>query len=388
MAQHSDIYWQLLDDCIQRSGELALSEELLSPEKESVLDAWEIIRKWHNGTVPEEFQEELVTCYHNKIYSVELNAGLDFPQEHLDLHELILSGLDASDYQKLLKRCIQSLGAQRVSYWSLIDWKNIHHWYFHEISANARETIIGLQEQILSGLEKELKEASEGKDDESTEGVPRFEIREETKVETSRPKLQFYREAYATFYEDILIQDVRAIFEAEEEIAKSNLLIGQQIYRVRAILMVYGQRKFLEWLKGICCKICNISWRKAYDLMYAYESRRFVEQNRSDLLPVFDFQIQRFQCEARRYKETLVEILEEVKEDRKRYTLEEVKELFPPDKSKPPEEPYANELRLSLRRLLNDSLIKDLSGYIQTHPGATFQSILEVALRNWLLQQA
>ena len=386
MAQQQDIYWQLLDDCIQRSGELALSEALLSPEKESVLEAWETIRKWREEGVPEAFHEALMACYSSQVYPLEQEAGIRVSQENQELHQAIQAGKKVLDYQKLLQHCIHSLGEHRVSYWSLIDRKDIHHWHHQAVPAGARETVIGLQEQVLSGLEQELK------DDETKLSLPSNEAispaNPQKNPHTSRPKLQFYREAYANFYEDILIQDVRAIFEAEEEMAQSNLIIGQQIYRVRAILAVYGQRKFLEWLKGICCKICNISWRKAYDLMYAYEARRFVEQNQADLLPVFDFQIQRFQCEARRYKDNLIQILSDAKAERKRYTLEEVKEVFPPEKSKPPEEPHVSELRLSLRKLLDDSLIKDLSGYIQTHPGETFQSILEVALRNWLVQQA
>ena len=385
--EQTDIYWKLLDDCIQRLGELDLSDRLSFPEK-NTLEAWEEIRKWRSSNVPSEFREPLIQLYQEKVFKMESESGIDLLEEEVVFHERVHSEMEVSEYQRLLNRCIRSLGEQRVSYWSLIEWKEIHQWYLEGVPLNGRESVIGLQEQVLTGLENELKEIhQEETADTEADHLDNAESKIVKRAASRRPKLQFYRDAYASFYEDILIQDVRAIFEAEEEMANSNLMVGQQIYRVRAILMVYSQRKFLEWLKGICCKICNISWRKAYDLMYAYESRRYVEQNQSELLPVFDYQIQRFQCEARRYKTNLLSILEEAKENRKRYTLEEVKELFPPGKVKPPEEPYVSELRLSLRKLLDESLVSDLSDYIQTHPGETFQSILEAALRSWLIQQ-
>ncbi|MBF0279079.1 MAG: hypothetical protein HQM13_14860 [SAR324 cluster bacterium] len=263
-----------------------------------------------------------------------------------------------------------------------MSWEEIHKWYLEGVPLGRRESVIGLQEQMITGLENELK----------GDGNPVVEpdLKNGTKTEmedaspSDRPRLQFYRETFASFYEDIPNPEVAAIFEAEERMANSNLIIGQQIYRVKAILAVYGQRKFLEWLKGICCKICNISWRKAYDLLYAYESRRYVESNQPELLQIFDFQIQRFQCEARRHISNLVPVLEEAKENKKRYTLEEVKELFPSEKNKSTDEPYISELRMSLKKLLDDSLVIDLSRYIQSHPGETFQSVIDSALRTWL----
>lgn len=385
--KYTDIYWKLLDDSIQRLGELYISDEIIAPHQKDILESWDDVRKWRTSEVPEAFRDQLITLYQTKVLKAESKAG--FPvqpedevfQEHIDGKQANL------DYQRLLDRCIQSLGEQRLHYWALIAWEDIHGWYQDGVPLNARESIMSLQEMILTGLEKELRQ--ETKEDSKvntrlTSSEPK--VTEEKNVITNRPQLQLYREVYASFYEDILEEDAKAIFEAEEEMANSNLTIGRQIYRVRAILTVYSQRKFLEWLKGICCKICNISWRKAYDLMYAYESRRFVERNRPDLLSTFDYQLQRFQCEARRHTGDLLSILEGAQESKKRYTLEEVRELFPPDKEKPPEEPYVSELRMSLKKILDDSLITDIRHYIHSHPGETFQSVLDSALRFWLAQ--
>ncbi len=386
--RQSDIYWKLLEDCIQRLGELDLSDKLHFPEKNNIVDAWEEIRKWRSNEVPQNFREPLIYLYQEKVFKIEAEAGIVLEGKDIELHKQIQSEMKPLDYQLLLDRCVQSFGEQKVSYWSLIEWKEIHQWHLEGVPSHGREAVIGLQDQVLTGLEIELKDDNKEETIETViDHLDSAKAELEKIAESSRPKLQLYREAYTSFYEDIPEQDVAAIFAAEEEMANSNLIIGQQIYRVRTILTVYSQRKFLEWLKGICCKICNISWRKAYDLMYAYESRRYVEQNQPELLPVFDYQIQRFQCEARRYKANLVPILEEAQESRTRYTLEEVRDLFPPGKEKPPEEPDVSELRMSLKKLLNESLVSDLRHYIQTHPGETFQSILEVALRSWLIQQ-
>lgn len=383
-SKKNDIFWTQLDDSIQRLGELSISDKILTPEKNDMVDAWDQVRQWRREKLPPELQEKLVNIFLSDVLKKEQEANLSISDEEL-LQQKIQTGAENLDTQKILARCIQSLGQQKLSYWTLIPWKDIWEWHQYGVPESARESVMGLQEVVLTGLEQDLKmsvqeikekqEALSQKDNSSL-NTPSF-----------RPQLQMFREVYINFYEDILEQDVKAIFEAEEEMANSNLIIGQQIYRVRMILAVYSQRKFLEWLKGICCKICNISWRKAYDLMYAYESRRFVEQNQPNLLPTFDFQLQRFQCEARRFKENLIPVLESAKEENKRYTLDEVRELFPSEKEKPPEEKHVNELRLSLKKLLDESLVSDLSRYIQAHPGETFQSILDVALRNWLTQQ-
>ncbi len=390
--EQTDIYWKVLDDCIQRLGELAISDELLktTPGEDQLLESWESIRKWRSEGVPGKYRRYLIELYATQVLAMETEVGFEAQTTDASLRFSIKSGMTESDYLKLLERCIQSLGQQKVSYWSLIDWGKVRQWHLEGVPEEVQESVMGLQESILTGLENEFRD-----DDNDTEIVTfptktaanRFEGIQSEGLE-NKPQLQLYRETYANFYEDILEQDVKAIFDAEEAMAYSNLSIGQQIYRVRAILNVYGQRKFLEWLKGICCKICNISWRKAYDLMHAYESRRFVERSRPDLLPIFDYQLQRFQCEARRFKPGLVAILEEAKVSNKRFTLEEVKEIFPPEKERPPEDPHTSELRMSLRKLLDDSLISDLTRYIQNHPGESFQSILEVALRSWLTQQA
>ncbi len=383
MEKETDIYWKLLDDSIQRLGELYLSDELIAPGQQDMLEAWETVRKWRTGGIPEAYKGPLIGLYQTKILEAEEKAGI--LQAVDDVFKAHVEGNLANlDYQGLLDRCILSLGEQRLHYWSLIAWEDLHRWYQEGVPINARESVMSIQEMILTGLENDLRRETSKADIVITADGP--EGTEDKNVVTQRPQLQLYREVYASFYDDILEEDANAIFEAEEEMANSNLVIGRQIYRVRAILTVYSQRKFLEWLKGICCKICNISWRKAYDLMYAYESRRFVERNHPELLSTFDYQLQRFQCEARRDTKNLSLILEDAKKSKKRYTLEEVKELFPPDKARPPEEPYVSELRMSLKKLLDDSLITDISRYINSHPGETFQSVLDNALRLWLAQ--
>ncbi len=380
---YQDLYWGVLNDCILRLGEVELARQLLGLEKqEDILTGWEVIRSWHQAGIPEHYFELIKKiCHVHLKEAVEHHIELEEPEKQLlDL----LSNVESNFFlepQTVFLICVTLLGEKNLAYWSLIEQTTLRKWRIFGVPEESRDQILGFEDMVVGGFEKESEQDQHPKLDEVKKEV--------------HPELEMYRQAYQDFYQELSQNDLLAIYNAEQTIASNQIAMGQQIYRVRIILNIYGQRKFLEWLKMICCKICHISWRKAYDLMYAYEARYFVEKSRPDLLPIFDYQLRHFQTEARRSKDDLIPALEEAKEANKRYTLDEVKALFTTEQEthqteetdeEKQEKQIIGELKMPVRRLLDEPLIRSISSYIHQNPQFTVQVILSTALQDWFSQ--
>ena len=335
--------------------------------------------------MPEDYLEPIkATCHELIEDAIAQEIALEDSEKQLiDLLKNVESDLFLAS-QQLVSFCIILLGEKSLAHWSLIEHATLRSWRLSGVPVESQSQVLEFEEMIVDGFEKESQQHEET--------PPHLKI--DATQNLSVPELAIYRKSYQDFYQELSNNDLLAIHDAEQTIASNQIAIGQQIYRVRIILNVYGQRKFMQWLKMICCKICHISWRKAYDLMYAYESRHFVEKVRPDLLPIFDYQLRHFQCEARRSKDELIPVLEEAQEDNRRYTLDEVKNIFSQKteedtqttEEEKQEKQIVGELKMPVRKLLDKNLINGLSSYIYKNPDFTVQFIISKAVENWLHQ--
>ena len=381
---YQDLYWGVLNDCILRLGEVELSRQLLGVERqEDLLGGWEVIRSWHQASIPEDYFELIKKICHTNLKDA-IHHGLELEESEKQLFDLF-SNIESNIFlepQTVFSICIILLGEKSLAHWSFIEHQTLRKWRLSGVPAESREQVLGFEERIVEGFEKESEYEKQGLEfDEAKRGFP--------------PALEVYRQSYESFYQELSQNDLIAVHDAEQTIASNQIAIGQQIYRVRIILNIYGQRKFMEWLKMIYCKICHISWRKAYDLMYAYEARYFVEKSRPDLLPIFDYQLKHFQSEARHSKSDLIPALEDAKVANKRYTLDEVKALFSSEQEsnqieeteeEKQKKQIIGELKMPVRRLLGETLIRNISSYIYQNPQFTVQVILSKALEDWFSQ--